>query len=163
MRRCQELNSAAIQYLRRGCHEEARDLFREALEWRMNEGGGAGGGGPEPHVAVLRQSIIRCVTPDNPHSQRNTAGGGGNEITHEEGVDAARISDPSSDESHDSGPIPNRDATLLYQTPFEINEETIGMDTAAIVFNLALSYHLEDSSHWKARVFYEVSAVLKAM
>eukprot|EP00977_Amphora_coffeiformis_P003191 scaffold591_cov176-Amphora_coffeaeformis.AAC.9 len=72
--------------------------------------------------------------------------------------------DRGASSSDEDGQARNRqNEVFLYRVPFEINRETAALDTAIIVFNLALSYHIQFPSIWKAGAFYEVAKLLKAM
>ena len=158
----QATNNAAIRLIQEGRHEEARELLRDALEMRLN-------GNDPQQAALLRNSLLRCVTPDNTppspahgitdanenagsSARRNGGGGGGDE------------SSASQHTQHHQEQQPRRRSDLaLFTIPFAINPNTAAVDTAVIVFNMALSYHLQDRTAWKARLFYEVSATLQVI
>lgn len=160
MNQSRETNNRAIGLILEGRHEEARDLLRDALEARLSEHN------PQ-QAALLRQSLLRCVTPDVASSETGSslttsddAGNdtsGGETATTSEGGEANQAAPAAS--ATEGQAIPG--APVLYSVPFEINNDTVSDDTAVIVFNMALSYHLQDRTSWKARLFYEVSAILQ--
>jgi len=147
-----------------GYLEEAKDLFRAALETKIAHDRA----GVERCVVVGRDAPPRCVTPEciflaeyhlstrsvylskpkNTPGNFKTLSPGGFTKT--------------SGRSPDGGPVP---VVHLYSRPFAIIDEDFAQviyASAVNIFNLGLVHQLQNRSCTKARAFYEVAASLLA-
>ena len=155
-------NNIAIDLLGAGYLEEAKEMFRAALETKIAHDRA------EVEGCVPRNAHTRCVTPEciflaeyhlncrskylskpknAPGCSRTLSPGGFTKM---------------SGDSADGAPAP---IVHLYSRPFAIaNEdfEEVTYASAVNIFNLGLVHQLQNRSCTKARAFYEVSASLLA-
>lgn len=141
----QDVNNAGVQCIRAGRLDEARDLFRAALN--LSSANHYPELFPPPHVPPPREQA-RCVTPDCAMVEQHQV--------HQMETESPHVSQQ---------PFITQGGSALQPRPaiFLNGDESSRMDDVTIVFNLALVHHLEDAKSWKARVFYEMAAAIVAI
>uniref|UniRef100_A0A7S3L570 KIF-binding protein n=1 Tax=Amphora coffeiformis TaxID=265554 RepID=A0A7S3L570_9STRA len=159
MEQTKTFNNTAIDLLGSGYLEEAKDMFRAALETKI---------GHDRAEAEGCVAHARCVTPECIFSAEYHLNNRSTYLSKPKNAPGcSRTLSPggftrTSGDSDDGAPAP---IVHLFSRPFAIADEDfeeVTYASAVNVFNLGLVHQLQNRSCTKARAFYEVSASLLA-